>query len=281
MERVPHPIPYQGSKRRLAASILARVPDHVEVLYEPFAGSAAVTLAAAARRLADRHVMGDSLGPLVGLWRAILERPGELADRYERLWQVPEDERREHYDAVRASFNADHDPAALLYLLARCVKNAVRFNQSGEFNQSPDRRRAGTAPDRMRRAITEAAGLLAGRTSAHVADYAELVAPAGPRDLVYMDPPYEGTSQGHDRRYHQGLDRERFIDTVASLRRRAVPLLISLDGRTGDRTHGTPLPSSLGLVRVELRAGRSTQSTLLGRDEETIESLYVSPELLT
>ncbi len=48
----PHPIPYQGSKRRLAAAILAHAPSGVRRLIEPFAGSAAISLAAAARDLA-------------------------------------------------------------------------------------------------------------------------------------------------------------------------------------------------------------------------------------
>jgi DNA adenine methylase len=33
------------------------------------------------------------------------------------------------------------------------------------------------------------------------------------------------------------------------------------------------------LTRVELDAGRSSQSTLLGRDEVTFESLYLSQDL--
>ena len=45
--RIPHPIPYQGSKRGIAEAILAYFPQHVTRLIEPFAGSAAVTLAAA------------------------------------------------------------------------------------------------------------------------------------------------------------------------------------------------------------------------------------------
>ena len=54
---------------------------------------------------------------------------------------------------------------------------------------------------------------------------------------------------------------------------------VSYDGRTGDKTYGAPLPDSLGLTHLEIEAGRSTQSTLLGRDDITYESLYLSPEL--
>ena len=45
--RVPHPIPYQGSKRNLAPAILGYFPGGVATLIEPFAGSAALTLATA------------------------------------------------------------------------------------------------------------------------------------------------------------------------------------------------------------------------------------------
>jgi DNA adenine methylase len=49
----PHPIPYQGSKRRLAAAILRHAPP-ARRLVEPFAGSAAIKLAAAAHGSASR-----------------------------------------------------------------------------------------------------------------------------------------------------------------------------------------------------------------------------------
>ena len=54
---------------------------------------------------------------------------------------------------------------------------------------------------------------------------------------------------------------------------------MSYDGRLGKKSYGRPLPSKLNLALVELEAGRSSQSTLLGRDEMTVESLYLSPGL--
>ncbi len=36
--RVPHPIPYQGSKRNLAPAILGYLPERVGTQIEPFAG---------------------------------------------------------------------------------------------------------------------------------------------------------------------------------------------------------------------------------------------------
>lgn len=41
------------------------------------------------------------------------------------------------------------------------------------------------------------------------------------------------------------------------------------------------LPESLNVARLELHAGRSSQSTLNGGSDVTMESLYVSNSLLT
>ena len=88
MTTCPHPIPYQGSKRRLAAHVLARVPDHVDTLIEPFCGSAAITLEVAHAGRARRFVLGDSLTPLCALWRRILEEPAAIACDYQALWSA-------------------------------------------------------------------------------------------------------------------------------------------------------------------------------------------------
>ena len=85
---VPHPIPYQGSKRNLAPVILSYFPQHVSRLVEPFAGSAAISLAAAYRRLAGSFLINDAHTAVIDLWREIIDRPEELAVKYSRLWRA-------------------------------------------------------------------------------------------------------------------------------------------------------------------------------------------------
>jgi DNA adenine methylase len=275
--RPPHFLPYQGSKRLLAPQILAVLGDRrFRRIYEPFAGSGAVTLAAAHRNLAEAFVLGDSLRPLADLWRQLLADPATLAQGYERLWHAQESDRDGHFLSIRAEFNQSASPSALLYLLARCAKNAPRFNQSGAFNQAEDRRRRGVHPARLTPQLMQVAALLQGRCEVRDGDFADQLRDAGPEDLAYLDPPYQGTSAGRDRRYHQGLDRERLIVELQHLINRKVPFLLSYDGRTGDRSYGEPLPATLGLRHLELHAGRSSQATLAGRTAETVESLYVS-----
>ena len=239
-----------------------------------------MTLAAARAGLAEHYIIADSLAPLVEIWRQIIAHPQELADAYERVWNGQLREEATYYNRIRDEFNRAHDPAKLLYLLARCVKNSPRFNQQGEFNQSPDKRRLGMQPTKMRRELMGAAGLLAGRTTVVCGDFETIIANATSADIIYMDPPYEGTSTGGDKRYHQGLLREHLIAALINLNKRNVPFLLSYDGRCGTKVYGPPLPESLGLLRLELHAGRSTQATLNGKADVTVESLYVSPQLL-
>ncbi len=234
--RVPHPIPYQGSKRNLASAILSYVPANVATLIEPFAGSAAVTLAAAARGLAERYVINDLNQPLVGLWLAIIESPEKLARQYETLWRAQHEDRRQYYDKVRDDFNRTGRPDCLLYLLARCVKASVRYNADGEFNQSPDNRRMGALPETMRAQILGASHLLRGRTRCLSLGYREALVQATADDLIYMDPPYQGVCGQRDPRYLQGVLYDEFVEVLESLNDRNIKYLVSYDGRAGEST---------------------------------------------
>ena len=272
----PHPIPYQGSKRNLAGRILSYMPAGVR-LVEPFAGSAAITLAAAARNAFQRYLIGDLLQPLAGIWRQVLRAPHELAEEYERLWLSQRGDPRGFYDQVRDRFNQTQEPALLLYLLARCVKASVRFNRQGEFNQSPDNRRLGMRPSVMKREILAAHALLKGSTEVVHGDFRDTLSDASGDDVVYLDPPYQGISGGRDSRYVSGLTLHSLAEELDRMNSLGIPYVLSYDGMCGERRYGDELPPGLGLRRVLLTAGRSTQSTLAGRSEVTVESLYISP----
>lgn len=211
--KLPHPIPYQGSKRSLAPVIGRYLPRNMRRFYEPFAGSAAMSIYAAHHKLAERFVISDSLGPMVDLLRLIVNEPNKTAAKYRAVWQGQQTSDLTYFNTVRARYNSDREPDA---------------------------------------------------TAA---------------DFVYMDPPYLGTSVGRDKRYHEQLGSDQIIEGLAALRSRNIRFALSYDGMTGDKEYGPPLPDSLGLTRLLLHAGISSQATLSGRKQETIESLYVTPGL--
>jgi len=280
IRNVPHPFPYQGSKRQLASQIVECVPEATHRLIEPFVGSGAITLASAHLRRAEKFWLNDLHKPLARLWKAILQEPERLANLYERLWRHQRGREREFYDKVRERFNASPQPHLFLYLLARCVKAAIRYNTQGEFNNSPDNRRLGMRPESMRFNILRAAELLKNRTRVTCRDYRQVLASASPEDVVYMDPPYQGVCNTRDHRYCHGVSFHEFVSALRDLNDREIPYIVSYDGRTGDKIHGHPLPRDLNLEHLEVAVGRSTQATLLGRQHTTVESLYLSPAIL-
>lgn len=276
---VPHPIPYQGSKRKLAAAILSYFPKVSNRLFEPFAGSAAITIACARYGLANTFVVGDSNEPLIRLLDLIVNHPQHLINSYNKLWQEQKGNEQEYYNIVRSQFNKNQEPEKFFYLLARCVKASIRYNSSGEFNQSPDNRRKGATPETMAKHINATSHLLRNKANFINKDYVELIKEAQEDDIIYMDPPYQGVCSQRDTRYLNGVSFDRFASTLEELNERKLSYIISYDGRTGDKMHGKPLPAKLSLRHIEIAAGRSTQETLLGRDAITYESLYLSPAL--
>ncbi len=278
--RIPHPIPYQGSKREIAHRILPLFPKDSVRLFEPFAGSSAVSLAAAANGLVDKIVLNDINIPLMGLWKRIIYEPGELLETYTRLWNQQLGKEREFYDRVREKFNKTHHPDLLLYLLARCVKASVRYNANGEFNQSPDNRRRGARPETMALRVLGASRLLSGITVLRHVDSMKAINDATPDDVIYMDPPYQGVCGGRDNRYSSGLPFDQFCEDLHAMNERGLSFIISYDGRSGEKKYGNSLPEYLSLKHIEVNAGVSSQATLLGRKVETVESLYLSHRLV-
>jgi len=280
MPKIPQPIPYQGSKRNIARQIMRAFPKRFDSLIEPFAGSAAISVATAYYRKADKFYLNDLNKPLMDLLEEIINQPKRIADAYEKLWDAQLGQERTYYDFIRDEFNQTHRPDYFLYLLARCVKASVRYNADGAFNQSPDNRRKGRQPSSMRQEIFGVSRLLQGKTAVSSYDYKEILDVVSESDLVYMDPPYQGTSQNKDPRYYSGLDVAELIDFLAELNKRHILFILSYDGRTGEKTYGIELPIHLNLHKLEISAGRSSQATLLGGKAKTFESLYLSPALI-
>ncbi len=92
-----------------------------------------------------------------------------------------------------------------------------------------------------------------------------------------MDPPYQGV-RARDNRYAPKVSHDAFCDELAALNRRKIRYLVSYDGRTGDKVFGPALPGSLGLLRLEVHAGRFNEPPSWAAPN-TFESLYVSAPL--
>ena len=282
--KIPHIVQYQGSKRLLASQILQYMPNKFNRLLEPFSGMAAVSIAVACDNRTESYVINDINAPLIKMLQEAVEHPQDLLDSYSEVWLEQfayGDNHVQHYYDVRKKFNnGEETPANMLYLLARCVKGAVRYGKNGNFNQSPDKRRHGTNPKTLAFNLYEVSRLLKGKVEFLCCDYHNILKMARPGDLVYMDPPYQGVTNTRDNRYFSGVSFEEFSESLNILNRNGIDYLISYDGECGGKEYGEELPESLNCKKILLNAGRSTQATLLGKKQITLEALYISESLI-
>jgi DNA adenine methylase len=281
VKAVPQLFPYQGSKRLLAPQILSLFPaGGVPRLAEPFAGSAAISVAARYYRRASSVSLSDVNGPLMSMWKLVIDQPQQLIDEYTRLWNEQLDDPRSYYLEVRNKFNATHEPALLLYLLCRCVKAAVRYSQkTGDFNQGADHRRLGARPSNVADRVNRVSALMQGSTI-ETCNYEDPLINACVDELVYLDPPYQGTSDVPDHRYLTGLRLDVFSSVLLQAVDNKISFVVSYDVVTDENKYGYALPEELGLTHRHVVAGISSQATLMGRSQTTIESLYMSPALV-
>ena len=281
--RMPHLVQYQGSKRVLASQILQYMPQRFNKLIEPFAGMAAVSIAVAYENRATNFHLNDLNAPLVNLLQEAINHPQRLVEDYTNLWNeqfIYGQNHIQHFYIVRERFNrGDESPANMLYLLARCVKGAVRYGNNGNFNQSPDRRRHGTNPNTLATNVYAISNLLKGKTTFSAVDYHEILEKTQTSDLIYMDPPYQGVTNVRDSRYFSGVNFDEFVDAIQRLDERGINYLISYDGVCGEKEYGKGLPHNLHCKKIMLNAGLSSQMLLLGKQSTTFEALYVSDAL--
>jgi len=281
MGSTPHLVQYQGSKRNLAKLILEYFPPKFNRLVEPFSGTAAITMACASRGMASEYIINDLNKPLIDLLKLVVEYPEYVSLKYSQIWNDQFTDTLEHYYQEREIFNLTKDPVIFLYLLARCVKGAVRYNADGLFNQSPDKRRHGTQPNTMQKNIYDVSYILKDKAKFFSLDYKTILDSALPGDIVYMDPPYQGVCGERDSRYFAGISHDEFVNELRKLSSRKISYIVSYDGKLGEKNYGEEIPLEFGLKHVYLNAGRSSQATLLGRDETTLESLYLTADLFS
>lgn len=286
MEKVPHLVQYQGSKRILAPEIVKFIPETTKRIIEPFAGTGAVSIFAAYQGICETFVLNDINIPLIQMLELCIEDPALLVRQYSEIWQGQFTENENNIDyflKIRSEFNEGRcDAGRMLFLLARVVKGAIRYNAYGQMNQSCDKRRYGTKPEVIEYNAFRISELLKGKTEFYSMDYKDLLDIAEEGDLIYLDPPYQGTSNKvntRDNRYIQGVQFEEFVGVLEKLSEKGIDYIVSYDGMTGDRKIGQTLPEYLNLTHMYVNAGRSAQATLNGKSETTYESLYLSSNL--
>jgi DNA adenine methylase len=246
---VKPPVPYFGGKITLGPAIATLLPDHLHYV-EPYCGSLAVLMA---KRPAPHETVNDLDGDLMTFWRVLREQPEEL----ERVCALTPHSRAEH--------QAAYEPAESELEVARRVYVQLTQGRSAKLKRSGWRhfvKPAGSSVgmpayqagyvDRMAAAAERLAGV-----SLESMPALDLIVKYGadPDVLLYVDPPYLGSTRGHseDGYRHEMRDEARHRQLATALH--AARATVVLSGYPSD------------LYDLELYSGwdRHTMSTGTGQ----------------
>lgn len=242
-----------GNKQRSAHVIASWLPRATGTYIEPFLGSGAVL-----GTLAPPRALGsDVFEPLVGIWRALRDRPDALTGWYRERWELYDASGgRPGYEQVRAAYNRSPNPADLLFLSRACYGGVVRFRRADGHMSTPCGAHAPITPASFDRRVQLWHGRTAGARFERL-DYREALARAGRGDVVYCDPPYSDSQA-----ILYGAQDFRLADlfeSVAAARARGAFVAVSIDGSKRSGRHVVPLDVPAGLFEQELvvSTGRS------------------------
>lgn len=262
------PLTYYGGKQQIAHRIVALMPKH-RVYFEPFAGGGAVLFA---KPRVERETLNDLDGRIMRFWRAVRDRPDELADA---VANTPYS--RAEWRACRyATTEADDDVEAGRRLIVTIDQS---FSREGTGWSPPsilfDRRgrwQAGVwqnLPDKL----AAAAHRLSGVALEH-GDALDLIPRYDQPDaVIYCDPPYAagqrlepGKGYRHD---DDGTLWPGLVEVLRGLEHAAVIL------------SGYPCVETedLGWECVPLPRKRSVQARSGGTLSYAPETVWLSPNL--
>lgn len=261
-------VKWSGSKRSQAKEIVSYFPSNIENYFEPFLGGGSILASLSPKKA----ICGDICSPLIDLWRLIQVKPQIIIGEYKNRWQQLQEKKHHYYYEVRNNFNHKKSAHDLLFLSRTCVNGLIRFNKSGEFNNSFHHSRKGIDPSRFEKIVLSWSSKIQDYEF-YDKDYSELTQGVQENDFVYLDPPYFNTKG----RYFGTIDYERFIKYLENLNKKNVRFALSFDGKRGDNSFVVEIPKKLYKRHLLLHSGNSTFNKVLNNKVEAVyESLYLN-----
>lgn len=212
---------WAGNKTAIMSELKKHLPDGPR-LVEPFAGSCAVMMATDY----PYYLVADINPDLINLYQVIKEDVNSFIHLVERIFSKFTTE--EDYYKCRQFFNTVplepiEKAAYFLFLNRHCYRGLCRYNQRGLFNVPYGNYKKPYLPVNEIRAFAEKAV----RATFICASYDETLAMLQAGDVVYCDPPYDGTFSG----YHTaGFSDDDQYDLASILVRRSSeghPIIVS------------------------------------------------------
>lgn len=247
---------WAGNKTAIMPELKKHLPAGAR-LVEPFAGSCAVMMATDY----PAYLVADINPDIINLYRQIKENTEWFINAAREHFD--KDNTPDRYYVIRELFNyltsisVVEKAAMFLYLNRHCYRGMCRYNKSGEFNVPYGNYKKTYFPEKEIRAFAEKA-----RHATFIcASYDETLAMLKDGDVVYCDPPYDGTFNG----YHAaGFTEDDQYHLASILERRSsegYPVVVSNSDTSLTRSlyrnfkrHRITAPRSLGVAAGEAKS---------------------------
>lgn len=264
-----------GNKQRFGHEIASYFPAEIGTYYEPFLGSGAVLATLAP----ERAVGSDVFPPLVGIWQTLRDDPQQLIAWYaERREMCDVLGKKEAYEQIKASYNANPNTPDFLFITRSCYGGVVRFRQKDGYISTPCGAHTPISVESFTKRVLEWRKRLAGATFV-CSDFADVMRQAGEGDVIYCDPPYTHTQAilyGA-----QSFSLERLFGEISDAKDRGAKVVLSIDGSklSGDKILDIPIPHGLFERELMVNVGRSMLKRFQ-MEGQTLEDHVVADRLL-
>lgn len=264
-----------GNKYRMAEEISSYFPPDIQTYREVFLGGGSVLATVAPAN----GVGSDSFGPLIDIWQAVKSNPDTVKQWYTVRWhELMSGDKRDRYEAIKASYNAKANAADFLFLTRACYAGVVRFRKRDGYMSTPVGAHDPISPESFCDRVDDWHDRVQG-TEFRRADYVDAMEMAEPGDLIYCDPPY-----AHSQAILYGaqdFDLTLLFQVVLRCKDRGVRVAMSIDGsaKSGQQDYDIVLPDGLFLREVPIDVGRSMLRRLQ-MNGQTLESEGVMDRLL-
>ena len=256
-------VKWAGGKRTLIPAIAQHFPEQVDNYWEPFVGGGAVFFTFAKR--IEKAVLSDTNEDLMITYQIV---KSEVEALIERLAQHEAAHRRRkgkkykdgntYYYRVREMKPTDpvEVAARFIYLNKTCFNGLYRVNQSGRFNvpEGSYKKPHICNAERLRKASKALSG-----AHIQIGDFARVVQPSA-GDLIYCDPPYDGTFTGYQAAGFSGDAQRRLRNAADVWVKEGANVLLS----NADTPSMRSLYANYEIGDVD--APRSINSDITGRD---------------
>lgn len=183
---------WAGNKTAIMPELIKHLPAGPR-LVEPFSGSCAVMMATDY----PHYLVADINPDLINLYSVIKSGSDLFTTIAKELFS--KNNTAENYYDIRKEFNHDRQwpaewrAAMFLYLNRHCYRGLCRYNQRGHFNSPYGNYKSPYFPENEIQTFAEKAQ----RATFICASYDETLALLQTGDVVYCDPPYDGTFSGY------------------------------------------------------------------------------------